>query len=203
MIEESDVADDHIVSESYDGINSNEVVVDVDKYVNNKHIDNKHTEKQKNISKAKDIPKYTKSKESSCTVEKRGFKTTPSTEFLFASGNTYYFRYKGLLVTPNGHVSPISIESHRYTEYFPSIKTGLGRMVEYDFKLLVNYKLTLIYYYISEVGLHLLEKKGQMPARNRYSDLFDLRICGNLVIIDEDEILTADDLKGMWKYRIF
>ena len=83
------------------------------------------------------------------------------------------------------------------------MKTGLGRIVEYDFKLLVNYKITLIYYYMSDTSLHFLEKKGQMPARNRYSDLFDFRIHGNLVIIDEDKILTTDDIKGMWKYRIF
>jgi hypothetical protein len=46
-------------------------------------------------------------------------------------------------------------------------------------------------------------RKETRKIRNSYSDLFDILMFGPILLVEDEMILTIEEVKEMWRYRIF
>lgn len=131
--------------------------------------------------------------------------------------DNFIFTYSGLRIQPDGTISPITFEDGHVLQTILNLplnvrRTSLGYRPKYReimFHGFYEHKFFLYFQHFTEEDhyrfehLEPHEKRALSFPRNRYSDLFDMLIYGDILIVDENRILQPTDLAECWKQRRF
>jgi hypothetical protein len=129
----------------------------------------------------------------------------------------FVFTYTGLRIQPDGTISPVTFDDGYVLQTILNLplsvrRSSLGYRPKYReimFHGFYEHKFFLYYQQFTEDDhyrfehLEPHEKRSLSFPRNRYSDLFDMLIYGDILIVDENCILQPNHLAECWKQRRF